>query len=196
MTRKLIAPIVLALVLGALPASAASRSHDREHRSHANRQEAKIASLADRLDIATTELFSEAATRSHRHGWRNWRALHTLRSLERSADRFEAVVERRGAKSRHAAAAYEQLECDFQDALARRHQLRRGHTLNQEFARVEQLIGKLDVRLARLGRDDGRRYGSRFDDDDDDDERVEQRRRARRGYGEDGRGHVAFRFGF
>jgi len=230
MTRKMIAPIALALVLGALPASAASRSDDRDrnrereaHRSHMNEQEAKVASLASRLDDATSKLFSEAVESRRHRSWRDARAIRSLRRLEREADRFEAVVERRGARSRHADAAFEKLECAYQDAVARRGDLRRSRQLRDEFARVGQLIEKVDGRLVKLDRaqenrsygrnrgDEDRSYGRNRGDEDrsygrnrGDEDRSYGRNRgddddrhAERRFDErDWRALVAFRFGF
>ena len=200
MTRKLIAPIVIALALGALPASAASRHDDDRGRRYAalrgavDVHEAKIAALANRLDRATTELVSEAATRGHRRGWRHWRAFHALQRLERKADRYQQIVAYRGASSRRADAAFEELECAFEDAMVRRDDLRRKRHLRDELSDVTWLMEKLDRRnakldrtLARLDRREDRRRYSR--------ERREDDRYARRGWDErDWR--VAFRFGF
>ncbi|MGI9589742.1 MAG: hypothetical protein ACR2P8_00125 [Myxococcota bacterium] len=203
MTRKLIAPIVIALALGALPASAASR-HDDDDRQRGRRyaairgdvheHEAKIAALTNRLDRATTELVSEAATRGHRLGWKHWRAFHALQRLERKADRYQEIVAHRGAGSRRADAAFEELECAFQDAMVRRHDLRRKRHLRDELSDVARLMEKLDRRnekldqaLARLDRREDRRRYSR--------ERREDDRYTRRG-GNDRDWHVAFQFGF
>jgi hypothetical protein len=190
MTKKTIAPIVLALVLGALPANAgrrsdeddgtrrrgheAHRSHEHDaYRSHHERQEAKIAVLAEHLDHATSDLVHEAVSRTRHRSWREWRALQALRRLERRADRYHARVERHGASSRRAEATFDDLERAYHAVAACRDDLRRSRRVRHEFERVDELMDKLDRRIAKLDRDEERRTGSR-----------------------DSKTHVAFHFGF
>jgi hypothetical protein len=194
MTPKTIAPLVLALVLGALPASATHRFEDSPHRRDREResarieaeaQEAKIDKLAQRLERATAELASEAAVHRRKGRWREWRAVDALRRLEREADRYQARVSRHGAVSRRAGRAFEDLECAYQAAVARRSDLRGSYELRESFERVGFLMGKLDRRIAKLDRSDrGDEWLSKRS--------YEPRRQARR----DWRSYVAFHFGF
>ena len=143
-----IAPIALALLLLALPAGADRRSHhDADER---------IASLAQRLDRATSDLYCEAAERARYRSWRELRAMHALRRLERRADSFARQVRRHGADDRRVAGALDSLEQAYRVAAARRGYLRRPGRLDDEFARVDKLLRKLDRRLARLEWDDER----------------------------------------
>jgi hypothetical protein len=209
MIRKTIVPIALALVLGALPASADHRSGDRE-RSHRHereafagqrakieKQERKIERLSLRLDDATSELFGEAVTRSRHRGWREWRAIHALRRLERTADRFARKVSHHGATSRNAEVAYLDLESAHRDAVARCDDLRNPRRLRDEFRRVGRLMDKLDGRFARLAELERQRRHASYR------EPESRHRRHRSGRdadfwlsSRDGRPAVAFRFGF
>lgn len=181
MTQKTIAPIVLALVLGALPASAASRFHDEDrrndretHRAQQATQEGRIQVLAVRLDQATSQLFDEAveskrqtARREQRLSWRERRALHAVRRLEQQADRFHARVERYGASDRRTDGAFQELQRAHQLAVACQDDLRRPRKLRREFERVGELMGKLDRRIAQLDRHPKpRRHASHRDDED------------------------------
>ncbi len=194
MTPKTIAAIALALVLGALPASAAHRSYDRPgsrgHDREANRsghepQQEKIDRLAHRLDHATSQLYSQATDRARHESWREWRAIRTLRRLERRADHFQTHVARHGAGSRRAQAAFRDLDCAYQAAAERRDDLRRSRQLRDEFARVDDLMDRLDHRIATLARHERHRENIRH--------RVDRERRHR---SRDSRTHVAFHFGF
>ena len=204
MRKQTIAMIVLALMLGALPASAAQRSHengdrgrryDREShdnedrggrygreptRSAETKHEAKVAVLAERLDGATSELFRDAADRRRSRSYREWRAMHALRRLEHRADRYHARVERRGADSRSAEAAYHELERAYRAATARRDDLRDSRRVRRDFERVDALMAKLDRRIAKLDRRQERRVS-----------KVDRHARSR-----DWRNYVAFRFDF
>jgi hypothetical protein len=190
MTKQTIAMTVLALVLGALPVSAAHRSdengdrgrrYDREStRSVETKHEAKVAVLAERLDGATSQLSTEAADRRRSRSYREWRAIHALQRLEHRADRYRARVERRGADSRSAEAAYHELERAYRAATARRGDLRDSRRVRRDFERVDALMAKLDRRIAKLDRTEERRV-SKFD------------RHAR---SRDWRNYVAFRFDF
>lgn len=179
MRIRTIAPIALALFL-ALPAAA-------DHRRNDSRDDAG-AKLADQLQKATAELYDEAAEHGRVHGIRAWRALHALRSLQARADRFEDHVARFGLG--HPGTEYQlRLVADaYQTAESRRSGLHHGRRLDDEFARVDRLIHRLDHRLARRdeGRHDERRYARR-----DDDRNVEGRVRLR-----DGDGRVALRISF
>ena len=147
MMTKMIAPIALALVLGALPAGAASRHHDRGN--------GKVEKLAYRLESAAGELYRDAARHARQRGWRERQALHALQRLDQRADRFLEQVVRHGIHHPRTRHGFEQLELAFVRAEARRSDLRRARRLRDEFERVEQLMGKLDRRLA--GRTDDKR---------------------------------------
>ncbi len=202
MTKKTIAPIVLALVLGALPANAERRSDDddgirrrghetvRSHesdayRSHHERQEAKIAVLAERLDHATSDLVHEAVSRTRQRSGRERRALHALRRLERRADRYHARVERHGASSRRAEGTFEDLKRAYHAAAAYRGDLRRSRRVRHGFERVDEVMDKLDRRIAKLDRYEERRRHT-----------SHRGREDRRTGSRDSKTHVAFHFGF
>jgi hypothetical protein len=147
MTTKMIAAIALALVLGALPAGAGSRHHERGH--------GKAETLAYRLESASAELYRDAARHARHRGWREWRALQALRRFDHGADRFLEQVVRHGIHHPRTRYGFEQLEHAFAMAEARRSDLRHARRLRDEFEHVEQLMRKLDRRLAyRTG--DGR----------------------------------------
>lgn len=194
MTPKTLAPLVLALVLGALPASAAHRFEDSQSRRDRDRasarieaetQQAKIDQLAQRLERATAELYSEAAVRGRKGSWSEWRAIDATRQLERQADRYQAQVARHGADSRRADRAFEDLECAHEVAAARRGDLRSSHDLRKAFEQVDFLMGKLDRRIAKLDRTD--RKDARISRRSDEPRRYDRR---------DWRSYVAFHFGF
>ena len=71
MMTKMIAPIALALVMGALPAGAGSRHHEGEN--------GKVEKLAYRLESAAGELYRDAAGHARYRGWRE----RELRSRQR-----------------------------------------------------------------------------------------------------------------
>jgi hypothetical protein len=192
MKKQTLALIVLALVLGALPASAAHRSNENENEDRGRRydrewtrnvesnHEAKVAVLAERLDGATSELFRNAADRRRKRSYRDWRAVHTLQRLERGADRYHARVERRGADSRSAEAAYQELVRAYRAATACRGDLRNSRRVRRDFERVDALMAKLDRRIAKLDRKEERRV-SKYD---------------RHALSREWRNYVAFRFDF
>jgi len=140
MMTKMIAPIALALVLGALPAGAGSRDHEREN--------GKLEKLAHGLESAAGELYRDAARHSRHRSWREWRALHALQRFDQRADRFLQQVTRHGIYHPRTEREFQQLERAFVTAEARRSDLRRARRLRDEFERVEQLMRKLDRRLA------------------------------------------------
>ncbi|MBW1683772.1 MAG: hypothetical protein JRS35_01790 [Deltaproteobacteria bacterium] len=146
MMTKMIAPIALALVLGALPAGAASRHHERGN--------GKVEQLAYRLESAAGELYRDAARHARQRGWREWQALHALQRLDQRADRFLEQVVRHGIHHPRTTHDFEQLERAFVRAEARRSDLRRARRLRDEFERVEQLMGKLDRRLVNRSDDE------------------------------------------
>ena len=155
MMMKSIAPIALSLilVLGAASASADRRSHEKP--------EKPIEALALRLDHATSDLYREAVERGHYHGWRERRAVHALRHLERRADVFSAIVVRHGADGRRADRAFDELERAYEVATAKRGALRRSHRLRHEFARVNRLMENTDQRIAQLDRRRDHRHHAR-----------------------------------
>jgi hypothetical protein len=140
MMTKMIAPIALALVLGALPAGAASRHHERGN--------GKVEKLAYRLERASDELYGDAVRHARYRSWREWRALHALQRFERRADRFLEQVVRHGIHHPRTRRGFRRLESAFVTAEARRSDLRRARRLRDEFERVEHLMRKLDRRLA------------------------------------------------
>jgi hypothetical protein len=158
MMTKMIAPIALALVLGALPAGAGSRHHERDH--------GKVETLAYRLESASAELYRDAARHTRYRSWREWRALHALRRFDHRADRFLEQVVRHGIYHPRTRHGFEQLERAFVVAEAGRADLRRRHRLRDEFEHVEKLMRRLDRRLAYRTEDQRRkraafRIGSR-----------------------------------
>ena len=151
MLSKMIAPIALGLILGALPASAGPRHHETGN--------GKAEKLAYRLEIAAEELYRDAARHSRHRGWREWRALHALERFDRRADRFLKQVVRHGIHHTRTRYGFERLEHAFANAEARRSDLRRARRLRDEFERVEHLMRKLDRRLAdRTGYERPRRH--------------------------------------
>ena len=106
--------------------SRAQRSHERDaYRADHERQDAKIAVLAERLDHATSDLVREAVSRTRHRSWREWRALDALRRLESRANRYHARVERHGASSRRAEGAFRGSERAYHAVAACRDDLRR-----------------------------------------------------------------------
>ncbi len=140
MTTKMIAPIALALVLGALPAGAGSRHHERGNR--------KAETLAYRLESASGELYRDAARPARYRGWRERRALHALQRFDHRVDRFLQQVVRHGVYHPRTRHGFERLEHAFVTAEARRFDLRHARRLRDEFEHVERLMRKLDQRLA------------------------------------------------
>lgn len=159
MLKKTIVPIALAaLVLGALPAAAARRSHEGgEH---------KVKALAHDLQQATRHLYRDAAHRRHYKRWSHWRAMRAVRHLDAQACRFEEYVERYGAADRRSRHEFRQLERAFQVARSRAEELPHARSLRDDFRRVERIVGRLDTRLASVhGRSHERdRHHRRWDD--------------------------------
>ena len=161
MMSKMIAPIALALMLGALPAGAGPRDHEKGN--------GKVEKLAHRLESAAGDLYRDASRQGRYRNWREWRALHALRSFDQRADRFLEQVLNHGIRHPRTRHGFGQLEHAFVKAEAHRSDLRRASRLRDEFKRVEQLMRTLDRRLAdRTG--DGRprrlasvRSGARHD---------------------------------
>jgi hypothetical protein len=147
MMTKMIAPIALALVLGALPAGAGPRHHERGN--------GKVEKLAYLLESAAEDLYRDAARHSRHRGRREWRALHALQRFDHRADRFLEQVVRHGIHHPRTRHGFERLERAFLTAEARRSDLRRARRLRDEFEHVEHLMRKLDRRLAE-GTDYGR----------------------------------------
>ena len=145
MMTKMIAPIALALVLGALPAGAGPRQHERGN--------GEVEKLAYRLESAAAELYRDATRHGRYRNWREWRALSALQRFDQRADRFLEQVVRHGIHHPRTRHGFEQLELAFVRAEARRSDLRRARRLRDEFERVEQLMGKLDQRLANRSYD-------------------------------------------
>ncbi len=140
MLTKMIAPIALGLILGALPAGAGPRHHERGN--------GKLENLAHRLESAAEELYRDAARQARSRSWRERRALHALQRFEHRADRFLEQVVRHGTHHPRTRHGFEELEHAFVKAEARRSDLRRARRLRHEFERVEHLMRKLDRRLA------------------------------------------------
>ncbi len=158
MMTKMIAPIALALVLGALPACAASRHHERPN--------GKLEKLAYRLERAAGELYGDAVRHARYRSWREWRALHALERFDRRADRFLEQVVRHGIHHPRTRRGFQRLESAFVTAEARRSDLRRARRLHDEFAHVEHLMRELDRRLAdRTHRDGSRRHAAARSED-------------------------------
>ena len=158
MMTKMIAPIALALLLGALPAGAGSRHDEREN--------GKAEKLAYRLESAAGELYRDATRHARQRGWRARGVLHALQRLDHRADRFLEQVVRHGVYHPRTQREFQKLERAFVTAEARRSDLRRARRLRDEFERVEQLMGKLDQRLANRSDDERpRRHANRSDDE-------------------------------
>ena len=149
----------LALALGAVPASAGHEEFDE--------RDAKIVKLAHKLAKATDELYCDAYETRYRRSHRSWRALWALRGLDRRAESFLARVERDGARDWDTEREFRRLERAFRHADYRFHALHPRRQLRRDFERVEELMGKLDRRLAFVevrDRDRDRRYGRRHRD--------------------------------
>jgi len=169
MMTKMIAPIALALVLGTLPAGAEARHHDRGS--------GKVEKIAYRLESAAEELYRDATRHGRYRSWREWRALHALQRFDHRAGRFLEQVVRHGIHHPRTRHGFDLLERAFVTAEARRSDLRRTRRLRDEFERVQQLMRKLDRRLA----------------DRSDDERPRRHAVVRP---EDRRNRVSFRFSY
>ena len=170
MAMKRLVPIAVALTLalGAFPAAAKHRSHDRP--------EAKLVRLAHELHEATSEVRHRAFESRRHRGFRHWRAVFALRNLDRDARRFHRTVEREGPYDRDTRWAYQRLEHSYGTAQHSFPRLRGKRRLHGDFARVERLMHRIDSRLARYdgrhrrndhrrhSRHDRWRYGDRNDD--------------------------------
>ena len=123
--------------------------------------------LSCTIERATDELYCDAYTHVREHRRYGRRNLASLRHLDRQARAFRAQLERGSLHDRRTQREFRRLEHAYRDAtrrvpdrLARRH-------LDDELARVERLIDRIDRRLevslarARDHRDD-RRRGDRF----------------------------------
>ena len=141
MTKKNIVPIAMAaLVLGALPAAASDRSHERRGD--------RAAQLARDLQKATYELYCRVEQRGHYHGWEHWRAAWALRSLDHQARDFRWRVDRYGADHHRTRREFRALEQAFARARHRARGLRHSRHLRDDFERVAHLVRELDTRLA------------------------------------------------
>lgn len=167
MTKKIIVPIAMAaLVLGALPAAASQRPHEK--------RDDRTAQLARELQKATYHLYCRVAQRGHYRGWEHWRATGALRSLDHQARDFRARVDRYGADHHRTRHEFRELEEAFARARDRARGLHHSRHLRGDFERVAHLVHKLDTRLAaqvehrphdrdQRGRDDGRHDRHRHD---------------------------------
>jgi len=170
MTMKTLVPIAVALTLalGAIPAAAKHRSHERP--------EAKLVRLAHELHEATSGV-RRSAVAPHGH-WsnRHWRALLALQNLDHNAHRFYWTVNRKGPQDRDTRRAFRRLERSYRIAQHSFRELRGARGLHRDSARVERLMHRIDIRLAqydgrhrpsdhwRNGRRDHWRYGDRDED--------------------------------
>ncbi|MBW2268407.1 MAG: hypothetical protein JRH16_07505 [Deltaproteobacteria bacterium] len=150
MMAKTMLPIamLLTLVLGALPAAADRRSHDK--------REPKIEKVAHKLVRATNELVAEAQDVRRHHRWRYTRALRSLYSLDRHAMAFSERVQRDGAYAHSTQREFRRLARAHREAESRVERLRRSERLQGDWARVDKLMGKLDTKLASLDSRHGR----------------------------------------
>lgn len=144
MMGKIFAPIALALLLGALPAQAAHRSHEQ--------RDTKAAELAQRLERAVHQVYREAVESRRHHSFRQWQAIFALRQLDQRADRFERLVEREGIHDRDTLRAFRRLEEAFAVAEARLPALRRVNGLARDLQGAEHLMQRLDQRVAQADR--------------------------------------------
>jgi hypothetical protein len=148
-----LAPIamILTLVLGALPAAA-------EHRVH-ERYDTRLERLSHKLADATEELRQEVA--ESRRGWRLHKpyTLRTLDRLERDAKKFHRRVENRGVNHNATRRAFRRLEESFAAASDRISHRRFRRGIRHDFERVAKLMEKVEIRMARIDhRGDHRRH--------------------------------------
>jgi hypothetical protein len=146
MKASKLAPIAMLLtfVLGALPAAAGNRGHDRG--------DAGLARLSHGLAAATAELRDEVA--ASRRGWR-FHQRHTLRALdrlERDAKVFHRRVENEGVYDHSTRRAFRHLEASFAAANDHFPARRMRHSIRHDFAQVAALMEKVEHRMARLDR--------------------------------------------
>jgi hypothetical protein len=148
--------VALALALGALPARAEHGRFD-EHRRFADIHARDVA-LAGALRHATAELYREAVARAGRVDRRESRALESLRRLDRQAGELRAQVARHGLYDRRSGRELGELRRDLARAEGQLPALAHSRALRRDLARVHELAGRLDARLAAAG-------GSRGGDD-------------------------------
>lgn len=153
MMTKMIAPIALALVLGALPAGAASRHHETENQ--------RVKTLAHRLEGASGELYRDAARSARQRSSREWLALQALLRFDRRVELFRDQVVSHGIHHPHTRLGFQRLEFAFATAKARRSDLRQARRLRDEFEQVERLMRRLDLSLAdRIGHERPQRHAA------------------------------------
>lgn len=133
--------VALTLVLGALPAAAKKRGHDR--------REARIERLAHDLHEAAASVYAGAFETRRYRCHRYWRAVSALERLDRNARRFHATVEREGPHDRDTRRAFQRLERSYGAARHTLPRLRGKRRLHRDFARVERLMHRIDDRLAQ-----------------------------------------------
>lgn len=138
--KSIVAFALAALVLGALPVSAAA--HVRERRDE------RASVLARDLALAAQHLYSEAAHGRVRSVF-HWRALSALRGLSEQARRFHTDVERYGAGHAHSRREFSRLEESFAVAQARAGWLRGAPGLRRDFERVALLMGRMQRPVQR-----------------------------------------------
>jgi len=152
-----LAPIamILTLVLGAPPAAA-------EHRAH-ERYDARLERLSQKLAGATEELRHEVA--ESRRGWRYHKryALRTLDRLERDAKKFHRRVENKGVTHHATRRAFRHLEESFAAASDRISHRRFRRGIRHDFERVAELMEKVEIRMARLDHGGDHRRHARHD---------------------------------
>jgi hypothetical protein len=147
--------LMMGLTLVALPAAAEHGKRDR--------REAKVEKVAYKLAEATTELYAEA--RHSRHRSRSYRrALWSLSELDRRACAFSERVRHDGVYSYKAQRDFERLAHAYQTAQHRVDRLHDSGRLHAELEQVNQLMARLDTKLARVDRrGDAPRHHARID---------------------------------
>jgi len=140
--------ILLTLALGALPAVA-------EHRVH-QRGDAGLERLSHRLVTATEELRHEAATSRRGSRIHQRVTLRTLNRLQKAAKVFHRRVERVGVYDRSTRRAFRNLEASFAAASERipatRHRRAIRHHFRHDFQQVAALMERVETRMARIDR--------------------------------------------
>ena len=150
--------ILLTLALGALPAVAGHRVHQRG--------DAGIERLSHRLVTATEELRHEAATSRRGSRIHQRVTLRTLNRLQHTAKVFHRRVERVGVYDHSTRRAFRNLEASFAAASERIPATRHRRAIRHDFRQVAVLMERIETRMARIDhRRDGRghaqndRYG-------------------------------------
>ena len=158
MTTRILLSIAMisSLLLGALPAAAEHPDRDRRDR--------KIEKVAYKLARATSELYSDAYHARPRHSRRYSRALRSLHELDRRACAFAERVEREGVRSRGTQRALRRLARAYDEARYRVDHLRRGRHLSKDLARLDEYMGRLETRVARVDGRGGRDARDRHND--------------------------------